>query len=126
MPEKTDSDTSNLMMPFGVEAIMEMQRPAFTAIAEANTRLYEIIAAANSEWASFINRRLKEDLAMPQQLSECRTLQDLYRVYTQFFQNACSQYQSGLGEMTKLSQAMAENALQTLQSRSGEPMRTKH
>jgi hypothetical protein len=125
MPEKTDSDTSN-RMPFGVEALMEMQRPAFTAIAEANTRLYESIAAANSEWASYVNRRLKEDLAMPQQLAECRTMQDLFRVYTQFFQNACSQYQSGLGEMTKLSQAMAENALQTLQSRSGEPTRTKH
>jgi len=125
MPEKTDSDTSN-RMPFGVEALMEMQRPAFTAIAEANTRLYESIAAANSEWASYVSRRLKDDLAMPQQLAECRTMQDLFRVYTQFFQNACSQYQSGLGEMTKLSQAMAENALQTLQSRSGEPTRTKH
>ena len=56
MPEKTDSDTSN-RMPFGVEALMEMQRPAFTAIAETNTRLYESIAAANSEWASFVNRR---------------------------------------------------------------------
>ena len=125
MPEKTDSDTSN-RMPFGVEALMEMQRPAFTAIAEANTRLYESIAAANSEWASYVNRRLKEDLAMPQQLAECRTMQDVFRVYTQFFQNACSQYQSGLGEMTKLSQAMAENALQTLQSRSEEATRTEH
>jgi hypothetical protein len=125
MPEKTDSETSN-RMPFGVEALMEMQRPAFTAVAEANTRLYESIAAANSEWASFVNRRLKEDLAMPQQLAECRTMQDLFRVYTQFFQNACSQYQLGLGEMTKLSQSMAETALQTLQSRSGEATRTEH
>ena len=125
MPE-TNSDTSNQMMPFGVEAIMEMQRPAFTAVAEANARLYESMAAANSEWASFVNRRLKEDLAMPQQLAECRTMQDVFRVYTQFFQNACSQYQSGLGEMTKLSQAMAENALQTLQSRSEEATRAEH
>ena len=63
---------------------------------------------------------------MPQQLAECRTMQDLFRVYTQFFENACSQYQLGLGEMTKLSQSMAETALQTLQSRSGEATRTEH
>jgi hypothetical protein len=31
---------------------------------------------------------------MPQQLAECKSLQDLYRVYAEFFQNACSQYQS--------------------------------
>ena len=125
MPEKTDTDASNWTMPFGVEAMMQMQRPTLSAMAEVNTRLYESIAAANREWTSFVNRRLKEDLAVPQQLAECRTPQDLYRVYAQFFQNACSQYQSGLEQMTKFSQSIAENALQTLQSRPGETMR-KH
>ncbi len=104
MAEKTGNDTSSWMMPFTLEAMMEMQRPTFTAMAEVNTRLFESIAEANKEWATFVNRRLKEDLAIPQQLAECRTPQDLYRVYAQFFQNACSQYQSGFEQMTKLSQ----------------------
>ena len=116
----------NQMMPFGIEAMIEAQRPAFTAMAEVNTRMYESIAAANREWASFINRRLKDDLAMPQQLAECKNLQDLYRVYTQFFQNACSQYQSGLEQMMKLSQSITEAAVHSLQSRSGEATQTKH
>jgi hypothetical protein len=106
--------------------MMEMQRPAFTAMAEVNTRLYESIAAANKEWASFVNRRLKEDLAVPQQLAECRTPQDLFKVYAQLFQNACSQYQSGLEQMTKLSQAITENAFRALQSGSQATGRTKH
>jgi len=101
-----------------------MQRPAFTAMAVANSRLYESIAAANQEWASFVNRRLKEDLAMPQQLAECKSLQDLYRVYSQFIQNACSQYQSSLAQMTKLSQSITETALRTLQS--AETTGTRH
>ena len=71
-------------------------------------------------------QRLKENLTMPRQLAECKNLQDLYRVYAQFFQNACSQYQSGLEQMTKLSQSIAETTLQSLQSRSGEATRTKH
>src|SRR5262245_7315030 len=121
MAEKTNTEASNWMVPFGVEAMIEMQRPAFTAMAEANARLYESIAAANREWAS---RRLKEDFAVPQQLADCKNLHDLYRVYTQFFQNACSQYQSGLEQMTKLSQSIAETTIQSLQS--GEATRTKH
>jgi hypothetical protein len=112
MVEKTGNEPGSWMMPLGIEAMMEMQRPALTAMAEVNTKLYESIAAANREWALFVNRRLKEDLAVPQQLAECKNLQDLYRVYAQFFQNARSQYQSGLEQMTKLSQ----NALQTLHS----------
>jgi hypothetical protein len=126
MAEKTNTETSNQMMQFGIEAMIEAQRPAISAMAEVNTRMYESIAAANREWASFINQRLKDDLAMPRQLAECKNLQDLYRVYAQFFQNACSQYQSGLERMMKLSQSITEAAVQSLQSRSGEAAQTKH
>ena len=87
-------------------------------MAKGNTKLYESLAAANREWASFLNRRLKDDLAVPQQLAECRSLQDIYRVYAQILQNACSHYQAGLEQMTKLSQSITENALQSLQSHS--------
>jgi hypothetical protein len=122
MAETTNTET----MPIGIQAMIEAQRPSFTAMAEVNTRMYESIAAANREWASFINRRLKDDLAMPQQLAECKNLQDLYRVYAQFFQNACSQYQSGLEQMMKLSQSITEAAVHSLQFRSGEATQTKH
>jgi hypothetical protein len=47
-------------------------------------------------------------------------------VYAQFFQNACSQYQSGLERMMKLSQSISEAAVQSLQSRSDEATQTKH
>jgi len=100
----------------GLETMRDMQRPTFTAMAEVNTKLYESLAAANREWASFLNQRLKEGLAVSQQLAECRSPQDFYRVYAQFLQNACSHYQAGLEQMTKLSQSITENALQPLQS----------
>jgi hypothetical protein len=122
MAQTSGNEATNWIAPFGIEAILEMQRPALAAMAETNTKLYESIAAANREWASFINRRLKEDLAVPQQLAECKSMPDLYRVYAQFFQNACSHYQTGLEQMTKLGRSMAENTFQTLQS-TGETMR---
>jgi phasin protein len=122
MPQTSGSEETNWIGPFSIEAIMELQRPTLTAMAEANTKLYESIAAANREWASFVNRRLKEDLAVPHQLAGCKNFHDLYAVYAQFFQNACSQYQSELEQMTKLGQSMAQNAFQALQS-SGEKMR---
>ena len=118
MAEKAPTEVSTWMTPFGLETMMEIQRPTFTAMAEVNTKLYESLAAANREWASFLNQRLKEGLAVSQQLAECRSPQDFYRVYAQFLQNACSHYQAGLEQMTKLSQSITENALQSLQSHS--------
>ena len=126
MAEKIGKEPSDVIAPFGFQAMMEMQRPAFTAVAELNGKLYESIAAVNREWASLINRRLKEDLAVPQQLAECKTVQDLYRVYAQFFENACAHYQSGFEQMSKLGRSITENAIQSLQSHSDDTARTKH
>ncbi|KAB2919236.1 MAG: phasin family protein [Hyphomicrobiaceae bacterium] len=126
MAEKTRSETSEEMASFGFDTMMQMQRPTFTAMAELNGRLYESFAAVNKEWTSFVNRRLKEDLAVPQQLAECKTVQDFYRVYAQFFQNAYADYQAELEQMTKLGRSIAETALQPLPSRAEEASRTKH
>ena len=123
MAEKTDSLASDAMAPFGFDAMMQMQRPVLAAMAEMNGRLYESITEVNKEWATFVNQCLKEDFAVSQQLAECRTAQDLYQVYAQFFQNTWAQYQSGLERMTKLSKAIAEHSLQ---SPSWEPGPTQH
>jgi len=123
MAAKSGSEASDARAPFGFDAMIQMQRPAFAAMAEMNGRLYESITVVNKEWATFVNRCLKEDLAVPQQLAQCRTAQDLYQVYEQFFQNTWAQYQSGLEQMTKLSKAIAEHALQ---SHSGDSGPTRH
>ena len=74
MAESSQSEVSTWMTPFGLETMLEMQRPTFTAMAEVNAKLYESLAAANREWASFLDRRLKEDGTVPQQLAECISL----------------------------------------------------
>jgi hypothetical protein len=54
---------------------------------------------------------------MPQQLAACKTVQDMYGVYSEFFQNACSDYQSEFEQMTKISKTLADDTLQVLQTR---------
>ena len=123
MAETNVNETNDATAPFGFEAIIHMQRPALAAMAKMNGRLYEYIAAVNKEWATFVNQCLKEDLAVPQQLAQCRSTQDLYQVYAQFFQSTVAQYQSGFEQMTKLTRAFAEQALQ---SSSGDSGPTRH
>ena len=93
MPEKTTQRAGRvgfppMMLPFGLEAFMELNRPALTAMAQMNGKVYENIATMNKNWVAFVNRRLKEDFAMPQQLAACKTVQDMYGVYAEFFQTA--------------------------------------
>lgn len=122
MPDKTTNGRADLgfppmMLPFNFESLMELNRPALNAMAQMNGKVYDGLAVMNKNWVAFFNRRLKEDLAVPQQLAACKTVQDMYGVYAEFFQNACSDYQSELEQMTKLSKSLADDTMQVIQTR---------
>lgn len=112
-----------MMLPFGLEALMEMNRPALSAMAEVNGKVYENLATLNKSWVAFVNRRLKEDFAMPKQLAGCKTVQDMYSVYADFFQTAVTDYQSELEQLSKLGKSMADETAQAMQSRLEETAR---
>jgi hypothetical protein len=107
-----------LATPFGVEAFMELNRPALMAMAQVNGKVFENLAAINRSWADFVNRRLEKDLGMPRQLAACKSIQDVYGVYAEFLQAAVADYQSELEEMSKLGRTLADDALQAMQTRS--------
>jgi len=110
-------------IPFNFETLMELNRPALAAMAQVNDKVYDGIAAINKNWAAFLNRRLKEDLAVPQQLASCKTVQDMYGVYAEFFQNACADYQSSFEQMTKLGKSLADDTVHAVQTRFEEAAR---
>ena len=67
-----------------------------------NDRLYESLATLNTEWIEFINRRLAEDFAVPQQLAECKTIQDTWAVYGAFWQKASQHYLQAIQRLTNV------------------------
>ena len=117
---RADNGFPTVMMPFSLEAFVDMQRPALEAMAQMNGKVYENIATLNKNWASFLNRRLKEDLGVPKQLASCKTVQEMYGVYAEFFQTALSDYQSEFEQMSKIGKSLAEETLQTVQARAQE------
>jgi hypothetical protein len=109
------------MTPIGFEAWVEMNRPALTAMAEFNGKVYENFAAMNAamnkEWIDFITHRLKEELALPQQIASCKTAQEMYTVYFEFFQKAVADYQAEFEQLGRLSKTLADDMIQTVQTR---------
>jgi hypothetical protein len=110
------SALGQITLPLGMDAWMEFNRPALAALAQMNGRLCDGFVALNKNWAAFVNRRLQEELAMPQHLASCKTVQDLYGVYNEFFQTACADYQAEFERLTKLAKTMADNTIHAMQS----------
>jgi hypothetical protein len=106
------------LMPFNFEQLMELNRPALNAVAEANGKAYENISALNKTWVSFLNRRLKEDFAVPQQLATCKTVQDMVGVYRGFVENAVADYQAEFEALSKLGRAITEETVAAVESAS--------
>lgn len=121
MREKTNSGRADLGfppfgMPFGLETLMELNRPALEAMAQVNGKVYENLAAMNKNWVEFLNRRLKKDLGMPEQLAACKSLPEMYSVCADFFQSAVNDYQAEFEEMGKLGKSLADQTLQAIQA----------
>ena len=128
MPDKTSNGRADMgyppmTLPFNFESLMELNRPALNAMAQMNGKVYDGLATLNKNWVAFVNRRLKEDLGVPKQLASCKSVQEMYGVYTEFFQNAYADYQSEFEQMSKLSKSLADDTMQAIQSRMEETVR---
>jgi hypothetical protein len=130
MPDKpsngrADAALPPMMFPFGFDAFMELNRSALQAMAQMNGKVYDGIATWNQNWVAFLNRRLKQDFAMPEQLAACKTVQEMYGVCAEFFQQACSQYQSEFEQLSKLGKSLADDTMQAIQSRMEETQKVR-
>jgi hypothetical protein len=114
---RTDVGFPPFLLPFGIETLMEINRPAWTAMAQVNGKVYENLAAMNKSWAEFLNRRLKKELGVPEKLAACKSLQEMYGVYAEHLQGALTDYQTELKEMSELGKTLADDTLQAMQTR---------
>jgi hypothetical protein len=54
---------------------------------------------------------------MPKQLAACKSVQEMYGVYAEFFQTAVADYQAEFEQMSKLGKSLAEETAHALQAR---------
>jgi len=69
---------------------------------ELSGALYQSLAALNMTWAVFINHRLKEDLILPEQLGQCRSLSGMLSVYGAYCRTAVAQYQAAFAQFQQI------------------------
>ena len=73
-------------------------RSALPKSTQLSGAVYPSLAAINTTWAGFINRRLKENLTLPEQLGDCKNLSSVLRVYGAYCCTAAAQYQAAFAQ----------------------------
>jgi hypothetical protein len=82
--------------------------PLFAVVTDINGKLLESVARVQKDWAEFVHRRVKEDIAASHQLLNCQSLTDMQQVYSQYFQTAFEQYREQSERAVQRGQSMTE------------------
>ena len=101
----------------------ELWGPPLAGAVKWNGKMYEGLAMLGSEWLDFVNRRLKEDLRLPQRVYACRTPEEVRDTYAGFWRQAMEDYQKELATLTRLGSGLVSNSLTAAQSRADEAAR---
>ncbi|MBO0763774.1 MAG: phasin family protein [Hyphomicrobiaceae bacterium] len=113
----TDNGKANGGAILAPAAGIELWGPALAGAAKWNGKMCEGFALLGTEWLDFVNRRLKEDLNLPQRMCACRSAEELRDIYTAFWRQAIDDYQKEFTVMTKLGSSFLSNSLTAMQTR---------
>ena len=108
-------DYLDFTMPFWTPASMGHWNPMRSGMQAWNGTCSKAVATLNSEWLDFFNRRVKVDLALPQQLASCKSPDEIWRVYAEFCQKAVDDYQKEFAEVARLGNSVASECAGAMQ-----------
>jgi hypothetical protein len=115
MPQSKEERNQQLnSFGWGVQPMMHT--PMFAIFAEMNGTLLESVATAQKDWADFMHRRIKEDVAVSRQLMQCHSLADMHQVYSRYLATAFEQYKEQSTKVVQRGQAIAEHVAEATQN----------
>jgi hypothetical protein len=77
---------------FGVPWAFSMWSPLLVAAFRWNAQVHEGFGTIASEWQNFVSNRPREDLALMQRITHCRTPDQVWAAYAEFWQKAVEDY----------------------------------
>jgi len=100
---------------FNPYTMMEFYRPAVMAMTDLNEKFCSNVLSMNSEWANFVNRRLKQDVAFSEQLLGCKSIGEMYSLYADFMHGAFDAYHKEFSQMAQIGSEATNEVMHVLQ-----------
>ena len=92
------------------------RHPLLSAVTGMNGKLLESVESAQNEWAEFVHRRVKEDIAASCRLLKCRSLTDMQEIYSRYLQTAFEQYRDHYERVVQRGRSMTAELAQNVGS----------
>ena len=86
------NEALDVVFPFDLGAVVDFNHEALETMTEMNQAVIKRLMQYNEEIAEFANKRLKEDMAVPQKLMACGSTHDIFNCTMAFYQDAAQHY----------------------------------
>jgi len=101
--------------------------PLLAVMTDFNGKLLESVANAQKDWAEFVHRRVKEDIAASHQLMNCQSLTDMQEIYSQYLRAVFAQCREHSERLVQRGKSITQELAQTMESRmEGTTQRARH
>ena len=100
--------------------------PMLTRLADMNATFLEGLATAQKDWADFVQRRTREDVALTRQLLKSHSMAEMHQIYSQYFQTAFQQYREQSEKVVQRSESIAQHLSETTGTTAKEAARARH
>ena len=97
-----------------------LSTPLLAVLADINGKLLESAATAHKDWAEFVHRRVKEDIAASQRLMSCRSLGDMRQVYSEYMRTALEHYRDKSEKGVQRGKSTTEGLAKTIAPGAGQ------
>jgi hypothetical protein len=78
--------------------------------ANFNAQVSATLRNFTQEWSELVGMRLREGMQLTQTIQRCRSLPELQQAYTQYWQNAFTQYGEETRRMVRITQGAVDDA----------------
>lgn len=109
-PPSADATGPADTAPVGLDLLAGINAPALEIMRDLNARAFAQWTEAHAIWLRFMQRRIARDMELPARLAQCKSPQDLVRIYAEFFQTAALDWQQEIADVTRLGQAFGSEA----------------
>ena len=100
--------------------------PMITIFTDLSGTLVEVLATAQRDWVDFVQRRIREDVAVTRHLLNCHSLADMHQVYSQYLQAAFQHYREQSEKVVRRSESVAQHLAETAEGDAKESTRVRH
>ena len=100
--------------------------PMMTMLTDMNATFLEGFATAQKDWADFVQRRTRENVAVSRQLLKCHSPADMQQICSQYLQTAFQQYLEQSEKVVQRSESIAQHLTEKTGANAIEALHSRH